>query len=239
MGTHFLKTQRRPSCEQTEGCCCNIRSGGSPREGFQRKSHAPRRRRWRQLRIRYHQHWDVRWWLPGQEQGDAPRGPRRQGARVPLIHPRKQRHLLREAAWPWLRSSSSSAATSPGGSSGSWWVAGIPSWAGGSAPRLEMVWFLNPNAEARRDWKAVCSLNPGDPKRGGSGGVQNLSIFRLGASSALATLLRNPRPAAHHREVLFQHVALRPADTELHTSSAGVETEAQVPAQGNGHGGDA
>lgn len=232
-----MKTQCCSSCEQTEGCCCNIHSRGPPNEGFQRKSHAPKRRRWRQpvflqvsaRRIRCHQPWDVRRWLPGQEPGDAPRGPRRQGARAPLVHPRKQRHLLREAAWLWLQSSSSSAATSPGGSSGSWWVAGIPSWTGGSAPRLEMVWFLNPNAEARRDWKAVCSLNPGDPKRGGSGGVQNLSIFRLGASLALATLLRNPRPAAHHREVLFQHVALRPADTEHHASSAGVETEAQVP----------
>ena len=61
-----------------------------------------------------------------------------------------------------------------------------------------------------------------DPKRGDWGRVWYLLIFML------ATLLCNPRPAAHSLEVLFQCVALRPADTEHHTGSAGAETEAQV-----------
>lgn len=85
---------------------------------------------------------------------------------VPLVHPKKQCHLLRESA---MKVAMGLLIT--GGHLSCrhlWQVVSIRFGAGGSVPHLEVLWFLSLNSETGKDWKAVCHLSPGDPQKGAS-----------------------------------------------------------------------
>ena len=85
---------------------------------------------------------------------------------VPLVHPKKQCHLLRESA---MEVAMGLLITGGHLSCGHLWqVVGIWSGAGGLVPHLEVLWFLSLNSETRKDWKGVCHLSPGDPQIGAS-----------------------------------------------------------------------